>query len=188
MKLFSQELELEAIKSICDSEDSTLLGSLEADYFYTTPAQQAFERIKFKAKQDAKVMSWSILTTDPTLPEETRDLLNNFDFSDSKTPVKEIIKGLITYKKSRTLLKVSEEIQEALTKNKVDVDHLFTDTAEKLAEVKSGKDLSNCFTRIGENSNTKEKLQKILQGEVRRFYPSGFKQWDSENGDRKSVV
>ncbi len=182
MKLFSQELELEAIKSVCDSQDSTLLGSLEADYFYTTPAQQAFERIKFKAKQEAKIMSWGILVTDPTLPEETRELLNNFDFSEAKSPVKDIIKGLITYKKSRTLLKVSEEIQEALTKNKVDVDNLFTGTAQKLAEIKSGKDLSNCFTRIGENSNTKEKLEVILQGEVRRFYPSGFKQWDAENG------
>ena len=182
MKLFNQKLELEAIKSICENKDSSLLGSLDADLFYTTPAQQAFERLKFKAKSDAAIMSWSILTTDPALSEETRELLLNCDFSDSKTESKDIVKGLIEYKKSRTLLKISEEIQDALTKDKVDITKLYSDTAQQIAEVKSGKDLSNCFTRIGENSNVKDKLLQILKGNVKRFIPSGFKQWDNENG------
>lgn len=182
MKLFNQKLELEAIKNICDSQDSSLLGSLDADYFYTVPAQQAFERIKFRAREKAEIISWDILTTDPALSEDTREILANSEFSETKSSSKDIIRNLIKYKKARVLLSLSEEIQNALTKKSVDIDKFFTSTSEKLAEVKSGKDISSCFTRIGENSNTKEKLLQILQGNVKRFYPSGFKQWDAENG------
>jgi len=184
MKLFNQKLELEAIRAIClNRKDTTLLSSLTPDYFYTTPGKQAFERIKFIARERASVAEWRELLTDPALSEETREILNNMDES---TPNVEspsnLLKNLSNYKKSRTLLKISENIQNELSKNELDIEGLFTSTMEDLAEVRTGKDISGCFTRIGENSNTTDLLKIIFNGEIKRFLPSGFKQWDNENG------
>ncbi len=183
MKLFSQTLEVQVIKRICTSrKDTTLLASIDKNYFYTEPAKQAFERIKFLAKEKAEIISWDSLITDPALPESTRELLINCEIEDNNSSVRDLIKNLTNYKKARTLLKISEEIQEKLTQEKVEVDKLFVNTAEQLAEVKSGQDISSCFTRIGDNSNTNACLKQLLKGGILRFYPTGFKQWDNENG------
>lgn len=186
MKLFNQILELETIKAICTNkkESTTLLGSLDSSYFFTEIGKQAFERVSFVAKERATILDWSSLITDPTLPESTREVLVNHisDSSTNETDFKDLHKNLTSYKKARTLLKISEDIQENLLKENIDINKLFTNMAEKLAEVKSGKDLTSCFTRIGDNSNTKEKLDFLLRGEVRRFLPTGYKQWDEENG------
>lgn len=186
MKLFNQILELETIKSICTNKKdaTTLLGSLDSSYFFTEIGKQAFERISFIAKEKATIVSWSSLMTDPTLPETTREALVNFNAENPEidSNYKELVKNLTEYKKARTLLKISEKIQDSLLKENIDINQLFTNMAEKLAEVKSGKDLTDCFTRIGDNSNTKERLDFLLKGEIRRFLPTGFEQWDKENG------
>ena len=185
MKLFDQLLEIQVIKKVCSSQKNTiLLGSLDKDFFYTDPAKQAFERIKFIAKEKAEVMSWEALTTDPTLPESTRQILLNTELEQSitETSNKALLQNLINYKKARTLLKVSEQIQQQLVREDVKVTELFNQTAEKLTELKSGRDISTCFTRIGDNSNTRDALKLLLKGGIQRFFPTGFQQWDKENG------
>lgn len=184
MKLFNQVLELQVIKKICTSQKNTiLLGSLDADYFYTDPGKQAFDRIKFIAKEKAEIMSWESLVTDPTLTDNTREILLNTELGNiEETPSTALLKNLMEYKKARTLLKVSEEIQDALVSDSIGINQLFTRTAERISSIKSGQDITSCFTRIGDNSNTKDKLRELLKGGIQRFYPTGFYQWDNENG------
>lgn len=186
MRLYNQTLELEALKAICEGNkkiSSPLLSSLDKSYFFTEVAQTAFERIKYIAKEKTKIISWTELVSDPTISEDNREILNSFE---SEQKINEnnyngIIENLNQYRKCRIMHKVSERIQQEIVKDKIDVDKIYKEMTEDILSAKTGKDISQCFTRIGANSNTSEKLKKILLGESLRFVPSGFKGWDTEN-------
>lgn len=186
MKLYNQLLELEAIKIICKDKTNniTLLGQLDSSYFYTEVAQNSFNRIKELLKKNMEIPNWSTLVTDPTISDDTRDILINFA-KDNKGVgnYKEVYQNLVKYRKARTLLMISENIQKELTKDSIDVENLFRTAAEKMADVKTGKDITDCFTRIGYESNTKELLESLLfENNSNKFYRTGFKQWDETNG------
>jgi replicative DNA helicase len=66
-------------------------------------------------------------------------------------------------------------------KDKVDVENLYSQIITDIVSAKSGKDYSECFTKIGKSSNCNDKLKKLLIGDTLRFIPTGFGGWDSKN-------
>lgn len=190
MKLYNQLLELEALRAICEGDkanSSLLLGALDTNYFFTECAKQAFERIQFLAKERTEIPSWSELVTDPTLSENYREVLINFEAPNSSDKMDSkyssgLIKNLNNYRKSREMHKISERIVAELTKDSIDVDKVYQEMYESLLTAKSGKDISQCFTRIGYNSNADEIVKEILKGKALRYIPTGFNGWDSKNG------
>lgn len=186
MKLYNQTLELEALKAICEGDkkvSAPLLGAIDKSYFYTNVSQSAFERIKFIAKERTQILSWAELICDPTLSEDTREILSSFESQQKVTEgnYKGLISTLNQYRKCRIMHKVAEKIQQEVVKDQIDVDKIYQEMAEDILSAKSGKDISSCFTRIGDNSNTSERLKKILKGESLRFIPTGYKGWDDKN-------
>lgn len=184
MKLFSQPLEVEALKAICCGDQKTssaLLGTLADDYFFTDVGKEAFARIQHVASERTKIMSWSELVTDPCITEANRDLLKAVSTSDIKD-YKGIVGNLDKYRKLRLLAEISEDITNKLTSDKVDPDEILTTMSKTFIKAKSGKQIEDCFTHIGKGSNTKETLKGILTGESIRYFPTGFQQWDDKNG------
>lgn len=189
MKLYNQLLELEALKAICEgnkADSSILLGALDKNYFYTDCAKQAFERIQFLAKERTEIPSWSELITDPTLSENYREVLVNYNGPDNTASDKVysagLIKNLNNYRKAREMHAISERITSELTKESLDVDKVYQEMYESLLTAKAGKDISQCFTRIGYNSNVDEIIKGLLTGKSLRYIPTGFKGWDDVNG------
>ena len=187
MKLFDQALELEVLKNICGGNDkisSTLLGTINDSYFYTSIAQESFNRIKTIARDKSKIPSWMELSTDPILSENTREILRNFDVSllTDINAGKELIKNLNNFRKCRILHGIAEKIQTEIIKDSIDIDKIYNNVNEDIATANSGQDISECFTHIGQGSNTKERLYEILMGTAQRYILSGFNGWDNENG------
>ena len=188
MKLYNQLLELEALRAICDGEtanSSIVLGSIDKNYFYTECARQAFERIQFLAKEKTEIPSWSELITDPTLSENHREILINYEPAEHKETgekyISGIVKNLNNYRKAREMHTISERIVSELTKDSIDVDKVYQEIYESLLVAKSGKDITQCFTRIGYNSNADNIVKEILIGKALRYIPTGFKGWDEKN-------
>lgn len=184
MKLFSQPLEIEALKAICcgDSNVSSgILGSLDEDYFFTDLGREAFARIQYIAREKTTIMSWSELTTDPCISEENRNILKGFSKSEEVKDYKGIIANLDTFRKARLLSEMQESIANKLLQDKIDVDTILSDMSQMFVKAKTGKSIEDCFTHIGKNSNIKDDLKGILTGESIRYFPTGFKQWDSVN-------
>ena len=179
MKLYNQLLELEALKAICEgnkADSSILLGALDKNYFYTDCAKQAFERIQFLAKERTEIPSWSELITDPTLSENYREVLVNYNGPDNTASDKVysagLIKNLNNYRKAREMHAISERITSELTKESLDVDKVYQEMYESLLTAKAGKDISQCFTRIGYNSNVDEIIKGLLTGKSLRYIPT----------------
>ena len=187
MKLFDQALELEVLKNICEGTDkvsSTLLGTVNNSYFYTSIAQETFNRIKVIARERSTIPTWSDLCTDPILSENTREILRNFDTSlvGNVKDGNELVKNLNNFRKCRILHSIAERIQTEIIKDSIDIDKIYGEVNEDIASANSGQDISECFTHIGLHSNTKDKLYEILMGSAQRYILTGFNGWDNENG------
>lgn len=191
MKLFDQNLELSVIKKICtlDVRDaSAILGTIDQSFFYTDMAITAYARIKNLARERTEIPSWDELVTDPTISEEYREIFKNFTDDTERVGSKalpNIIKGqisnLLSFKKARAIHRLSEKIQEEIVKDSIDIDALYQEVAVKLTEGKTGEDLTNCFTKIGSDSNCLQKLKDIMSGKSIRYIPTGFRGWDNIN-------
>lgn len=185
VKLVNQPLELETLKAICSGDKaiaSGLLGSLDESWFYTECAVKAFQRIKFIARERTEIISWLELITDPTLSEEHREILSSYKKQPSESlNIKGLLKNLGDFRKARKLQGIAEKIQQQMLGDSINVDEVLVDVNQQLLSARTGKDISQCFTRIGANSNTSDKLKKMLRGELQRYYPTGFKGWDNKN-------
>lgn len=183
MKLFSQPLEIEALKAICCGDakiSGSVLGRLDESFFFTDLGKEAFARIKFIAKERTKILTWGELLTDPCLAEEHRESLRAVD-PDFNGSADGLVDNLDSFRKSRILFDMSENITNALTQDKVDVDSVLTDISQMFVKAKTGKNIEDCFTKIGTGSNIKNDLKEILTGERIRYYKTGYKQWDDKN-------
>lgn len=183
MKLYSQALEIEALKAICCGDakvSGAVLGRLDDSFFFTEIGKEAFARIKFIAKERTKILTWSELLTDPCLSEELRESLRSVD-SDFKGDADGVVNNLDSFRKSRILFDMSENISTALTQDKLDVDEVLTSISQMFVKAKTGKNIEDCFTKIGQGSNVSEDLKEILTGTRIRYYKTGYKQWDDRN-------
>lgn len=188
MKLFSDKLELTAIKSICSAKNelvqAKLLGSLQDSWFHYEPAKAAFARLAKVAKKRSEIMSWSELTEDPALDEEYRDVLRESEVAVCKDEerAQSLIEKLNIYRITRALYENAKATVEQLKAAKVDVDELLAKNIDRLSKLQMDDDLTEVVKVAGKNGNARNLMAQALSADHAMLYKTGFKDFDEKNG------
>lgn len=187
MKLISPALEKKAIRSICSSPKlvaGRILASLNEEYFHYDPIREAFKRISRIAKRTGEVPSYSELTTDTSLSEESRKaLLRNKEARvKSKKSATKLVQGMDRYRKLRGLYFNSNETLDLLQQDKVDLDDVLTKATNNLTRLRTNAEKHNHMLHLGYKGNSKAMVKQILYGKKPDLIPTGFAAFDDENG------
>lgn len=198
MKLYSQSLELRAIKSMAVASgegsnlqvnsathvSSFLLASVDDTFFHYEPCKAAYNRLITVSKKRSKVISYDDLLEDPALNEEYRDILREY----KKKPVKtvdaagELMQQLDTYRKTRSLYYMSKHVIDTLKEPEVDVDALLDETTDRLTQTRSRESMADLILTVGKDGNAHDLIDQALSPEDDLLLKTGFKEFDERNG------
>jgi hypothetical protein len=204
MKLFSQTLELRAIRSIAvrngfqDDEGTTaqlmtnqrvmassaILSSVDESFFHYEPCKAAYKRIRKVAETRSRILGYDDLLEDPTLDEEFRDVLRE-DKKKSAKSIKEaeaLVEQLDHYRKARIVYDGSKKAIEALKGSKVDTEELIEDLAGAVAQARSKEMLADKFHTLGKDGNAAGLLDRVLDPSTEKLYKTGYTEFDNRNG------
>ena len=188
MKLFSQKLELSALKTICGSRSEEVqaftLASLTPEFFYNEPARAAFQRIQTVAKKRGFIVSYTELLEDPALHEDYRDIIRSNPATTVHTmqKVERLIQHMDKYRKARALYAMSKHTLEALKGESVDVDALLDKVTGDITEARSRQKFENLIHTIGDEANALDLVESALDPTVELMYKTGFTEYDERNG------
>lgn len=187
MKLFSQNLEQIAIKSICDSSDegvrAHILSSLDESYFHFEPCKAAYKRIHSIAKKRSLILSFTELVEDPALNEEFRDVLREAEpkTANSESRAKALVASLAEYRKTRMIYTMSKELVEALKQSEVDTEALLNKIVDTVTKARTTSDITQMVYTFGKGG-TIDHVSEALSVEDDILYKVGFSEIDNKNG------
>ena len=198
MKLFSQNLELRAIRSVAVANgegskltvtnattlSSLLLASLDESFFHYEPCKAAYKRILTVAKKRSRIVSYEDLIEDPALNEEYRDVLREYTKAPVSDPDKipELIDALDSYRKTRALYYLAKDILDNLKKPEVEVEKLLDSATNQLTAARSKESLADTVLTVGKDANALDLLTQALSPEDESLLRTGFKEYDERNG------
>lgn len=198
MKLYSQSLELKAIRSMAISHgdgskvevnkktliSSFLLASMDESFFHYEPCKAAFNRILTVSKKRSKIPSFTDLLEDPALNEEYRDILREY----KKKPIKsdeqarELLDQMDAYRKTRHLYYMAKNVIDTLKEPEVDVDQLLDDTTDRLTQTRSRESVADLVLTVGADGNAEDLAEEAMSPEDEMLLKSGFSEFDARNG------
>jgi replicative DNA helicase len=200
MKLFSQQLELRAIKSITQGSkaiskegyikeinldaSSYLLASLDETYFHYEPAKAAYSRITNLIRKRSSIISYYDLLEDLSLNEEYRDILSEF----TKKPVrdlpgaKSLVENLSKYRKARILYYSAKNVIDRLKSTELDVDKLLDDVSNRITEARTQSVDHDPVLVVGKDANALDLIDEALSVDDEILLKTGFSEFDRKNG------
>lgn len=203
MKLFSQALELKAIRTIAvrngiqDESAATdlktnspamasslVLSSIDSSFFQYEPCRAAYERIVKVAEKRSRILDYADLLEDPALDEEFRDILREEKKKAAKSvaDATELVASLDHYRKLRVVYNAAKETVERLQESKVDADDLINFMAGKVTEARSRENLQDVIHNIGKDGNAYKLIDSVLDPTSERLYKTGYHEFDNRNG------
>ncbi len=202
MKLFSQTLELRAIKSICygsksetavrtgyldvDSIDASsyLLGNLDVSFFHYEPCKAAYERVMHMLKKRSRILSFQELVEDLSLNEEYRDILSEYTKKAliAVPEAKTLVESLDKYRKARILYYAAKNVIDQLKSPEIDVDRVLDDTANRITEARTGATDQDPILTIGKDANALDLIDQALSMEDEKLLKTGFLEFDRRSG------
>lgn len=198
MKLFSQSLELKAIKSMAVSHgdgskvevnerslvSSMLLASVDESFFHHAPCKAAFNRIVTVSKKRSKIPTFDDLVEDPALNEEYRDVLREYKKKPlkSQSQARELLTSLDAYRKTRAMYFMAKNVIDTLKEPEVDVDKLLDDTTDRITQTRSREAMADLVYTIGANANAIDLAEEAMSPEDEMLLKSGFTEFDERNG------
>lgn len=186
MKLFNHKLELRAIKSICDSErkyKNKLLAVLQEEHFHSPPSVEAIKRIKTLVRSSGEIPGYVELCTDPVMSEDTRKILSKFEVDpiSSTKRMTEMVKQIHQYYQMRKLYFLSEQINEALLKDKIDIEELLEKAANEVTRARVKSDANQPIFHIGTGNNSTSLIKDMLNDDKVEYLPTGFNNFDQRS-------
>lgn len=201
MKLFSQQLELRAVRSMAVSSpgdkvasvtmtdatsiSSLLLSSVDESFFHYEPAKAAYKRLMSVAQRRSKIISFEDLIEDPAINEEFRDVLGQY----KKAPVISVdrattlLASLDEYRQTRSLYYMAKNVLETLKKSEVNVGELLDTVTNQLTAARSRDSMTDQIQTIGHDANAvDELLDEALSTEDDQLLLTGIKEFDDRNG------
>lgn len=198
MKLYSQSLELKAIKSMAvvhgdgskvDVNKATLvsaflLASTDESFFHYEPCKAAFKRIITVSQKRSKIISFDDLLEDPALNEEYRDILREYKKKPIRTDdqARELLSQLDAYRKTRHLYYMAKNVIDTLKEPEVDVDALLDDTTDRITQTRSRESMADLVLTIGHEANAEDLADQAMSPEDEMLLKSGFTEFDARNG------
>lgn len=198
MKLFSQTLEMRAIRSIAVANgdnskitvnkatelSSLLLASVDETFFHYEPCKAAYNRLITVSKKRSRITSFEDLIEDPALNEEYRDVLREYrkpPITDNEKAI-ELVNALDTYRKTRALYYMAKDILEKLKQSEVDVEGLLDSVTNQLTLTRSNESMADMILTVGKDANALDLLDQALSPDDENLLRTGFKEYDERNG------
>lgn len=207
MKLFSQALELKAIRSIAvrngfqDERTSTalatnvlamssslLLSAIDESFFNYEPCRAAYKRIIKVAEKRSRILDYSDLLEDPALDEEFRDVLREEKKKGVKSlsEANDLLLELDKYRKLRVMYDSAKTIVNRLKDTKVDPEELIDYAAGRISEARSRENLQDKILSIGHDANAFDLIDKVLDPTTELLHKTGYTEFDTRNGGMPS--
>lgn len=209
MKLFSQSLELRAIRTIAvknglsddygtvsklTTDSSSMLSShvlaqIDESFFHFEPSKAAFKRVLKIAEKRSRILSYEDLIEDPALEEEYRDILkeNKKARCKSRAEADDLIEQLDSYRKKRIIYEEAKTSIERLQESKCDVEDLLAYKAGMQSLARSRENLQDSILTVGKDANAKDLAARALSTESDVLLKTGFNEYDTKNGGLPSV-
>lgn len=187
MKLLSVPYELKALATLTSGNSKVagrLLAMTDPAHFHYEPVAEAYHRVRSLVKTSGEIPSYQELCVDPVISEENRKLLSKNQEKWIKKPedLPRLMTVLTKYKKMRGLYFLSEEIDKQLTGEKLDIDVVVEDTANRLTALRTRIDIDNAFVHMGKGNNCTALIKEVLSTEKGHYVPTGFRVFDDRNG------
>lgn len=200
IKLYSQSLELRAIRTISAASSTVTEGTLAVNdvsraaaytfsavdetFFHYPPCKAAYERIRSISKKRGKIVSYNDLLEDPALDEEFRDVLREAKRISARTEdaAKELVTGLDKYRKTRELFFMAKNVLEKLKETKVDVDLLLDEVTNAVTKTRSRENVGEIILSVGKDATGLDLIDEALSTEDDVMLKTGFKDFDEING------
>ena len=188
MKLFSINLEVQALKTLCNysnkMERAKLLAKLTTDHFYDDATKSAFDRISKVVSLTSEIPSWDELIVDPLLDdihkEELKD--NKIRKVKSRKAISNMCDNLNTYRKARILYDMGETTIQSLEKKVVNVDNIISKNADTLVRAQLDNTIDLDIVTIGHKSNAKSYIDELLSNIRPKVIRTGFYTFDKKSG------
>lgn len=203
MKLFSQALELKALRTMAvsnglrDGESATnlsadaaalrsslILASVDESFFQYAPTKAAYKRLTQVAQKRSRILSYDQLVEDPSLDEEFRDILkeDKRKAAKSDTDTVELIAELDRYRKLRLMYEASKSCIESLKDSKADPDAMLEYLTGMVSAARSRDNLQDKILSLGEKSNALDLIDSVLTPETDVLIKTGYTEFDERNG------
>ena len=186
-KLYSPSIERMAIKAAC-SKNLAIAGALssvlDATYFHSAAAQEAYEAINDYKSKHGNPPSFRILCEDVGVSEETRQLLKETRTNiSSLDEAHQIADKLTKFRKVRLTYQMCKALLLDLEAPKVNTDKLEAMISSNLTSIQTNRSVEDCMFHTGVDGNALDLVDEILYGEEDdQFIPTGFDSWDRVNG------
>ena len=185
-KLLNPKLEKRALKTVCSNLElkEYTIARLEINHFYWPVSLEAFKRIKTLLNKKGEIPDWQNLLSDPTIRDESRNLLNRKKITPckSKKEVDSLIDNLEKYKIRRGLWFNAEETVNSIKNGNFEDEDLLNKNRERITQIQSKTNNENLIFSTGEQNNTSSVVKDMLNPENDQKIPTGFDTFDSVNG------
>lgn len=196
MNITNYKSELTAIVNLCNgiSDVKTyLLGSLNQEYFGIPEILEIFNRIFVVIKKGRDIPSIKLISLDMTLSDEAKELLSGYKNCPKLKTVDEaaqLMDILNTYRISRICFNCSDKSLKLLEQETVDVNKVIVEYEKAVLDARKIGDSEEELIHIGYEGNSEEIVNKIINGKITSFVPTGFNNFDKINGGfrRKGLV
>lgn len=185
MLLFSTELELRLIRTLCQrgSYPQRLAGRVRESLFHTRAARRGFAMITDSLKEGRDPPRWENLRLDPRLATELRKELTAFGGKAiDEDEADEVLRNLKGYSDMRLLAHSAKDILDAAGADDMDVPALADALTDRLARIRSGAAGSEpAVWNFGEASGDGV-VREVLESDGVQGVPTTFRTWDRVNG------
>lgn len=184
MKICDANTELLALRSLCSNSAkvrSKLLKFLNPSFFHLEETGQAYSRL-VALLRNGNTVKFSSLLIDPTLSDETKEFLEGarkFKTAKLGEEIKNLKRTLEFYRQLRVIYETNKAINNEAKQNVLDINKAKQLYEDALVRLKSSSATEN-LVHIGNNSNSKKLVKKILFSKNKPYIPTGFSAFDAQ--------
>lgn len=187
-KIVSPRAELTVLRGMTSKDKriaGSLISSVDESYFASDESKEIFNSIRGHMGKTGEVPPFRLVVEDPDLSRNTRDY-----FKDSQATItsveeaKKAVKILNRYRQQRGLYEIALAIDTALQSNqRIELDQLMDKVSGKMASVRTSKQVLDNFLHFGRNSNSRELVDQLLNGDPSEdTIPTGIGPFDEQSG------
>lgn len=186
--LHNKNLEVRALFSVTRPGlvSTYLLTVLSSSHFAFPPAEKAFERFSSILQKKSELTDWDTLCADPTVDDEYRQMLLNFDVEEIVLETKEEAQGvwanLEQYRLARAINDAASEALDALDQPSFDAESILEELAQGVASARTSGAEQQVW-HMGKGTNMKPVMKNLLDASIRvPVIKTGFNAFDNETG------
>lgn len=187
-KIVSPRAELTVLRGMTSKDKriaGSLISSVDESYFASDESKEIYNSIRGHMGKTGEVPPFRLVIEDPELSRNTRDY-----FKDSQATItsveeaKKAVKILNRYRQQRGLYEIALAIDTALQSNqRIELDQLMDTVSGKMASVRTSKQVLDNFLHFGRNSNSRELVDQLLNGDPSEdTIPTGIGPFDEQSG------